>query len=154
MTTISQQTSRNQLMELIEFLNREMHAGSLDAWRGLDLTIPQIKTLVLLDHRGSMRMGQISQFLGSTVSATTSIVERLFERGLVERDNDPDDRRVVLIQLTETGRNEIDHLWRIGRDRVDTVCDRLENDEVQSLVDAFQILRRAVDEVYRDPRKR
>ena len=148
-TTLSQQTPRDRLLELAGFLNREMHIGSLEAWLSLDLTILQIKTLLLLDHLGSMRMGQISRLLGSTVSATTSIVERLFERNLVDREDDPADRRVVLIKLTTEGREAVNELWAFGRDRIDAVCDNLNDDELRSLISAFEILRRAVDEGYR-----
>ena len=35
-----------RLMESAEDLNRQMHSGRLDEWEGLDMTIPQVKTLI------------------------------------------------------------------------------------------------------------
>ena len=81
-----------------------MYSGRLDKWHGLEMTIPQIKTVVLLEHMGPLRMGNISNYLGGAPSATTAILDRLVEREMVERVSDPNDRRVVLCQLTAQGR--------------------------------------------------
>ena len=61
-------------MTVAEFLNRQMHLRRLDEWEDLDMTIPQIKTLVLLERLGSLRMGSISMHLGRALSATTTVV--------------------------------------------------------------------------------
>jgi prepilin-type processing-associated H-X9-DG protein len=49
-------------------------------------------------------MGKIANMLFCDGSTMTWIVDRLEERGLVERQNDPRDRRVRLVALTEEGR--------------------------------------------------
>ena len=79
----------DQFVELAEYLNRQMHTGRLDEWEGLDMTIPQIKTLVLLNRMGPLRMGNISIYLGRALSATTTVVDRLVEKELVDRISDP-----------------------------------------------------------------
>ncbi|MYA59340.1 MAG: MarR family transcriptional regulator [Chloroflexi bacterium] len=96
----------DRLVDLIVYLNRELHIGSLDEWRALGMTIPQIKSLVVLRHKGPMRMGEIANFLGNTLSATTSIIDRLVERRLIERGADPSDRRVVVCKIDRGRRIE------------------------------------------------
>jgi DNA-binding MarR family transcriptional regulator len=49
-------------------------------------------------------MGRIADILCTDGSTVTWIVDRLTERGLVERQNDPSDRRVRLVALTDEGR--------------------------------------------------
>ena len=70
-----QETERQRLtdrfVELVEQINQQMHCRPVDEWEGLDLTIPQIKTLALLQHQGPQRMGSVSAYLGSTFSAST-----------------------------------------------------------------------------------
>ena len=112
----------DRFVESIEYLNRQMHTGRLDEWEGLDMTIPQIKTLVLLERMGPLRMGNIAIFLGRALSATTTVVDRLVEKSLVDRVSDPDDRRVVICKLTDRGEQAIERFWRIGRERV-AACD-------------------------------
>lgn len=142
--------SRSKLIgefaELAAFLNRSLHQGVLFDWNGLDLTIPQVKTLVLLDRHGPMRMGTISEFLGSTVSATTSIVERMVRRNLIERDTYPGDRRVVLCKLTPAGREMLRNLWRIHEDLAARVAERLETDLLAQLVQSLQVVADNVQE--------
>ena len=145
MEEYSRQELTDQLVDLIVYLNRELHTGSLDEWRSLGMTIPQIKTLVVLQHKGPMRMGEIASFLGSTLSATTSIVDRLVDKQLIERDADPNDRRVVICKLTPEGEIGIAELWSIGRERAAEVVDRLNTEEIATLVSAFEMLRGVLD---------
>lgn len=142
-----QQTLKQQLTErlvhLVERLNQQMHCRPLDEWEGLDLTIPQFKTLALLQHRGPQRMGNLSGYLGITFSSATSIVDRLVEKSLVQRQPDPEDRRVVLCQLTRQGNETFEQFWRIGRMRIEELALRLDDDELETVVTAMEILCRA-----------
>ena len=94
----------DRFTESAEYLNRQLHTGRLDEWEGLDMTIPQIRTLVLLERMGPLRMGNIAIYLGRALSATTTVMDRLVEKGLVDRVADPSDRRVVICQLSVVGR--------------------------------------------------
>ena len=52
--------------------------------------------------------GQLLRETHVTSGTMTNRVDRLVTRGLVTRDQAPDDRRVVLVQLTEAGRTAVD----------------------------------------------
>ena len=137
----------DQFMELAEYLNRQMHPGRLDEWEELDMTIPQIRTLVLLKHMGPMRMGSISVFLGRALSATTTVVDRLVEKELVDRVSDPGDRRVVICELTESGHTAVERFWRIGRERIDMVVELLDVEQLETVVTALGLLRAAHEQI-------
>ena len=139
----------DRFVELIEHLNRQMHNGRLDEWDALDMTIPQVKTLVLLERRGPLRMGGIARYLGTTLSATTPIVDRLVEKGLVERLSDPSDRRVVICELTAPGREATQGFWRIGRERILMAADNLEVEQLETALRGLEVLRRAEEGVQR-----
>ena len=138
-----------RIVTAAEFLNRQMHLHRLDQWEQMDMTIPQIKTLVLLEHMGQLRMGSISMYLGRALSATTTVVDRLVEKGLVDRSSDPYDRRVVLCELTERGRDEVDHFWRIGRGRIDQVTDLLDSEQLEAVAEGLELMRWAEQEFQR-----
>ncbi len=140
----------DQFVELAEYLNRQMHTGRLDEWEGLDMTIPQIKTLVLLNRMGPLRMGNISIFLGRALSATTTVVDRLVEKELVDRISDTNDRRVVICELTEMGRQAVEQFWRIGRERLQMVSDLLEVEQLETVVNGLQLLRSANEELQKN----
>jgi DNA-binding MarR family transcriptional regulator len=60
--------------------------------------------------------GEVGRRLQVTSAATTQIVDRLAQRGHVERRPHPTDRRRTLVQLTESGRSEVlEHLMPMFR---------------------------------------
>lgn len=145
-----QDNSRQQLADrfvvLVEYLNQQMHTGPKQEWDGMDLTIPQIKALSVLQQGSSMRMGQIAGQLGSTLSAASTIVDRLVNKGLVARNLDPGDRRAVVCELTAQGHEAVAGVWRIGRIRIDQVLERLDSEELETVVGALELLSRTVDD--------
>jgi DNA-binding MarR family transcriptional regulator len=69
----------------------------------LDLTPPQFYVLATIGYAGGLPFGEIGEKMMVTVSNLTGIVDRLEEKGLVVRDRDVRDRRVVRVRLTEKG---------------------------------------------------
>ena len=139
----------DRFTESAEYLNRQLHTGRLDEWEGLDMTIPQIRTLVLLERMGPLRMGNIAVYLGRALSATTTVMDRLVEKGLVDRVADPSDRRVVICQLSESGEQAITRFWRIGRERIQIVADLLDEEQLETVVQGFELIRWAEGEIQR-----
>ncbi len=68
--------------------------------------MPQYDALLRLSLAGGtcLRMGEVADALLFSSGAATKVFDRLVERGLVERGADPDDRRTVLVGLTDEGR--------------------------------------------------
>ena len=140
------QVLTDRFVESVEYLNRQMHVGRLEECEALEMTIPQIKTLVLLERTGPMRMGSIAGFLGRALSATTIVVDRLVEKDLVHRIFDPNDRRVVLCDLTDLGRQSAAQFWSIGNERLQKVVDLLQVEDLETVVKGVELIRKAETE--------
>ncbi|MCY3560069.1 MAG: MarR family transcriptional regulator [bacterium] len=140
MQTQSREELTQRLVESAERLNRELRLDHLSEWQELALTIPQAKTLLLLEREGPQRMGAIAGALGIAVSATTTVVDRLVERGLAERLSDPKDRRVVICGLTDQGRQAADRFWAIGHERIRALAGQLRAEQLTGLVQAIERL--------------
>ena len=132
-----------QFIEAVDYLNRQMHACGLDEWDGLDMTMPQIKTLVLLERSGPLRMGNIATYLGRALSATTTVIDRLVEKGLVDRAWDPSDRRVVICRLTDKGQCATGQFWKIRRERLHLMTDILDVEQLEIVVQGLELMRAA-----------
>lgn len=74
-----------------------------DALEKLDLTPPQFYVLATIGYAGGLPFGEIGEKMMVTVSNLTGIVDRLEEKGLVARERDAHDRRVIRVRLTEKG---------------------------------------------------
>ncbi|OGP22973.1 MAG: hypothetical protein A2038_07380 [Deltaproteobacteria bacterium GWA2_57_13] len=79
------------------------HKRLEDDLERLHLTPPQFYVLATIGYAGGLPFGEIGEKLMVTVSNLTGIVDRLEEKGLVVRDRDARDRRVVRVRLTEKG---------------------------------------------------
>ena len=127
----------------VQYLNRLLNGDRVDEWEQSALTIPQIKTLLLLQEMGPSRMGIISLHLRRALSATTTVVDRLVDRGLVDRVSDPGDRRVVICRLSEAGAQVTERFWSVGRGRIDAVVDGLDEEALAIAVQGLEIVRAA-----------
>jgi DNA-binding MarR family transcriptional regulator len=88
----------------IRQLIRAVYIDSVKISSKFGLTAPQSAALRCLANNGRISSAQLSRELYTTPSNITGIVDRLEAKGLVQRIRQPEDRRVYLIGLTETGR--------------------------------------------------
>lgn len=150
MQTRSREELTRRLVDSVEHVNRRLRLDRLSEWQDLALTVPQARALFLLEGQGPMRMGSIAGALEIAVSATTTVVDRLVERGLAMRLADPQDRRVVICGLTEQGREAAESFWTIGDHRLRLLTDRLQTEHLDGVVQAFERLCEAEDEAPAD----
>lgn len=69
----------------------------------LELSAPQVHTLLALGHEGALAMGDLARRVAVTEKTVTGLVDRLERDGLVERRRDEADRRVIHVALTAAG---------------------------------------------------
>jgi DNA-binding MarR family transcriptional regulator len=86
-----------------------MHAGVMDAGLDslieLDLTISQARVLMVLAKREEpQQISELADRLGLSLAATGRNVDQLVRTGLADRREDPNDRRVRLVSLSDHGR--------------------------------------------------
>jgi DNA-binding MarR family transcriptional regulator len=72
--------------------------------------MPQMKVLMLLGLHGSAPVSQLAQQMGVSPPNVTGILDRLEQHGWVRRTNDPHDRRVVRVVLTDQGQRFLDSI--------------------------------------------
>ncbi len=101
--------------------------------------MPQFRTLMMLSQE-AQRMGAIATLLSNSLSSATSMIDRLVDKGLVERMSDSEDSRVVVCRLTDSGRDEIDRFWRVGRLGISRIAVHLTTEELRTIVDAMHLL--------------
>jgi len=139
----------DRYLNSVEAINRIMYSGRLHEWQGMELSISQFNTLVMLKQMGSMRMGMISYYLKNTLAATTSIVDRLEKKELVVRAKDPHDRRVVICELTDQGKKATERFWRVAREAAVRVSGKWDLEQLESVVKALELILQTHQEIVR-----
>jgi MarR family transcriptional regulator, organic hydroperoxide resistance regulator len=114
-------------MAMLEFFFAKARPRMIELWREFDLMPPQQMALgLLLD--APRPMGELAQFMHCDNSNITGIVDRLTERGLVERLPAEGDRRVKLVALTDEGRELANEVARRRALPPDEITDLSETD--------------------------
>ncbi|QMU80082.1 MarR family transcriptional regulator [Streptacidiphilus sp. PB12-B1b] len=68
-------------------------------------------------HHGAMiRLNQLAERLRIAPRSVTTVVDALETAGLVARTQDPEDRRAILLQLTEAGQQMVEQIGRIRQE--------------------------------------
>jgi DNA-binding MarR family transcriptional regulator len=88
---------------LIQLATRARHDLARIAEATYGLTPPQMQTLCLLKPATPSPMNKLSCQLACDASNVTGIADRLETQGLVSRKDDPADRRIKMIVLTDKG---------------------------------------------------
>lgn len=114
------------------------------AWQTVDLTMPQLKTLMCVVRNGGATSGQIARALGVGLSTVTGIVDRLAEQDFVTRREDPDDRRITRVRATAAGQTLVDELLRYREEAITDILMRLSPERLQVVVTALSYVEDAV----------
>ncbi len=99
----------------------------------LGISMTHFHVLTLLRHNEAMHMGRLADILDASMSNATGIVDRMEERGLVERLRVPDDRRVVLVQPTQAGLDLVDEVELVKNDVMIRALARLTDAQLERL---------------------
>jgi DNA-binding MarR family transcriptional regulator len=106
----------------------------------MDITMPQLKILLILYVRGPRRMSAIASELDVTLSTATSLVDRLVEKSYVLREAHPDDRRVVLCHLSEAGQRAIGLIWQTARSRSRELLLAMDTPRLEMFIEALRAM--------------
>lgn len=90
-----------EVVELLPSIGRGLYAALMGDPEIRGLTLPQVKALIYLYDNGERSMSELANGLAVSLPSASELVDRLIDRGLVERLPDVSDRRRVLIALTE-----------------------------------------------------
>lgn len=106
--------SANEAVQALQEIVLRVSNETSGTWMGLDVTMPQMKVLLLLRENGPLRVGILARHLNVSTPTITGIVDRLVRQELVSRQDDPTDRRVVLNALTGRGVEMMERLHNRG----------------------------------------
>jgi len=82
-----------------------------------------------------------------SLASATGIVDRMEHRGLVTRQPDPDDRRMVVVHMLEPGVDIFRQLKEHRREGLMRLLDRLTDDELTAFLTGLRALRAARETV-------
>lgn len=108
--------------------------------RARDVSLTSASTISTLDRTGPLRLTELASIEGVAQPSMTALVTGLERSGYVERRPDPGDKRVVLVALTDAGREHMRARRQAGAERFAVLIDRLSPDDLAALSAALPAL--------------
>ena len=143
MTTPVAVNARATVDELVSLQTEVLHAALVhgaDYWARLNLTMPQLKVMLLLGQQGSATVSWLAGRMGVSPPNVTGILDRLENHHLVQRTTDRQDRRVVRIVLTEKGADLLQGMEGAGNSLLTDAVNSLDPREQTALHEGLSAL--------------
>jgi len=131
------------------FMHRSMRGWGLFT-RSAGLSMPQVSVLMQLYHKGACGMSEISERFGVTPAASSQLVDKLVQSGYIVREEDPNDRRAKLLNLTGSGREMIQQGIEDRYRWMEQLATNMTAEEKSKVVEALTILTEAAKTLEED----
>ncbi len=136
------------IREIIFQIRRLMQAGSLyskELSKKHQVSSAQLNCLLALYENGPLSSSQIARYIFVKPSTVTGIIDRLEQKGLAKRTRQSTDRRVITIELTESGERLSENAPPPIQQKIMDGLSRLSAEEAKSIHHGLQTLTQMLD---------
>jgi DNA-binding MarR family transcriptional regulator len=130
--------------ELAAFIHQQRRVAA-GAWRRSDLSMTHLHLLMVLDSEGPLPMTRVAETLVCSLPNATGMIDRMEERGLIERSRDDRDRRVVRVSVTDAGRQVVGEHESMRQNQVRPLLESMPIADQRTCLRAFRCMRRAAE---------
>ena len=120
-------------------LNRNILKAALEQVGG-DIALHHLLILKVLHESGVMHSSEIGEMIAISKSQMTHSIDRLARLGLVERQPNTEDKRMVDIRLTQKGREKMERLNEITIESIRARLSVLRDDELEKLAESYEFI--------------
>ncbi len=110
------------------------------------LTYAQFAVLRILFREGPLAMGAIADRLAISLAGATGLIDRLVVQGVVQRTRSREDRRVVWVELSQSGRRRMHHLQDERHQQMKHLLKPLNGGEIETLLTLLEKISESVED--------
>jgi len=110
------------------------------------ITPPQLNALVILLEDGQITMGELCDKMYLACSTATDLIDRMERNGLIARERDQSDRRVIRLKVLEPGHKVIDEVMKARKHYLGGVLGQIPEEEHDMLIKALGDLHKVMQE--------
>jgi DNA-binding MarR family transcriptional regulator len=123
----------SEVSKLLFLCFYDLQRTVMQDWQGLNLTMAQVKVLIILHFKGPAAINKVADYLGISHPTASHLVDRLVQAGFVERVEDAADRRITLAYLNKAGEVLAQRLWGGRMDHIRRSLARLDEQDLAAL---------------------
>ena len=137
--------TRQAVMLILHIMRNFRHSG-LGMMTDVEVSYSQILVMYALLETGQATMSELSRWLKISRGVTTRTVDRLVEKGMVKRQRDRADRRVVLVSLSKEGRDFAEKMISVHLENMDKVFQSVGKEKRESFLELLAQVNRLLEE--------
>lgn len=126
--------------------NPRERVGAFRQWLKVSLSLVHLHVLTVLESDGPLSMSHLAEALDVSVASATGIIDRMEQRGLVERRREREDRRVVLVHPTDAGAAVFRTIAEQRRQALIPILERMTDQELESCLIGLRAMHRVREE--------
>ncbi|MDD5355531.1 MAG: MarR family transcriptional regulator [Candidatus Omnitrophica bacterium] len=150
MSKISLLEFANRISEIIPVIMKEFARRQADDLFKNRITLPQFLILNFLHRSGELKMTELAKLMKVTTAAMTGIVNRLVRDGYVARNYQPQDRRIIKINLTVKGNSLVNKANQQRQEMIINIFGKVSDEDRQ---DYLRVLTRICDILTKEQRE-
>ncbi|MEG4321914.1 MULTISPECIES: MarR family transcriptional regulator [unclassified Microcoleus] len=109
------------------------------------LSISQFRSLMFLYRYPGSSLSKLADYLGVTRPTASAICERLVQENFVDRKEHPQERRAVVLKLTETGRARLEEIRELTCNNISPMFEDLSEEQMGIVLAGLTLLREVFD---------
>ncbi|NMG11600.1 MarR family transcriptional regulator [Brasilonema sp. UFV-L1] len=126
---------------LMRFIRADMRTHSADS-----LSIPQLRSLAFLKRNPGASLSEVAEHLGVTCATASTTIERLVQRNLVQRTDNPQERRRVVLNLTQEGKLLLEQSQEKTRAHIADILESLTPEQVSQIEEGLALLKNVFEQ--------
>lgn len=140
----------NQIAEfenLLQLLAKSFHTSGPSHLGELDITFQQFMVMRFIYQKDCPKMTDLADDLKVTMGNVTTMIDRLIKQNYLIRKDDPEDRRIVRVCLTNKGKDLIKKAAEVRKKHMEIVLNKLSKEDRNSL---FRIMEKLAQAIQKD----
>ena len=128
------------VMETVTMVTRTIR-HEMRKHRPVEISMQQFRALGIVNHHPGASLSVVAAHLGLTTASACKLIDTLVKHELVTRVDSPEDRRKVMLDVTETGQRALGIARKAALGRLAEVFDSLDEADKSAVIRAMDVLR-------------
>ncbi len=137
-----------RVMETIPLVMRAIRSD-MRVQGSTTLSVPQFRTLAFLDRNPGASLSELAEHLGVTRATASATIERLVQRNFVHRNNHPQERRRIVLKLTEAGEHHLQQARVQTRTHIADLFNHLTEAQILQVEEGLALLKQVFEPTQR-----
>jgi len=139
------QECANRVMDTVPLVMRFIRADMREN-SATSLSIPQLRSLAFLKRNPGASLSDLAEHLGVTCATASTTTERLVQRNFIQRTDHPQERRKVVLNLTDEGKQNLEETQTQTRTHIADLLDGLTAKEIAQIEKGLTLLKNVFEQ--------